>query len=62
MKEYLTRKEAAELLKVNIRTVDNLIKRGVLKKYKHPNLDVVRVSAKEVNDFFCMKHPELPTK
>lgn len=60
--KFYTKKEAAELLKVSARTIDNYVERGLLTPYKTDDSDKspVRFLIKEVEKIFCPKGQDFP--
>ncbi len=56
--DKVTREEAAQSLGVNIRTIDSFLKRGLLTKYTRPGTDLVRVSKKEIENFWVANPKE----
>jgi hypothetical protein len=62
MEELLTRQEAAARLKVTLRTIDNYVKRGWLTGYRNPKTDIVRISEKEISNFFLPMAEQISKK
>jgi excisionase family DNA binding protein len=59
--EYVTRHEAAQIVGVNVRTIDSYIKRGLLVTYHRKGMNTIRLRRSDLEEFLTW-HPKARTR